>query len=99
MWVPRTIGVQMGKVVVQLKVFPTDIAIDRERLKEELKTGLPQGAQLVKFDEEPIAFGLVALIATITMIEDLSGLMQKVEDSIKSNKNVGEVQTVAIGRL
>ena len=89
----------MAKVLAQLKVFPSDTSVDREKLKEELKKNLPAGAEVLKFDEEPIAFGLVALIATVIMTEETSGLMEKVEDSMKSNSSVSEVQTVAVGRL
>ncbi len=89
----------MAKVIAQLKVFPSDVSVDREKLKEELKKNLPAGAELLKFDEEPIAFGLVALVATVAMKEEIGGLMDKVEDSMRSNGKVGEVQTVAVGRM
>ncbi len=89
----------MARVVAQLKVFPSDVSVDLGKLKEELRSELPSGAQILRFDEEPIAFGLVALIATISMVEEIGGLMDRIENSLKSNKNVGEVQTVAVGRM
>lgn len=89
----------MAKVVAKLKIFPSDVSVDLERLKEVLGKSLPDGAELLRFEEEPVAFGLVALVATVSMVEESGGLMDKVEGALKSCPNVGEVQTVAVGRM
>ncbi len=89
----------MAKVVAKMKIFPSDVGIDLEKLKGDLGKSLPDGAQMLHFDEEPIAFGLIALVATVSMMEETDGLMDRVENALKSCPNVGEVQTVAIGRM
>jgi elongation factor 1-beta len=88
----------LAKVLARMKVFPSEIGVSLDKLKEDLRRGLPEGAEAVGFDEEPIAFGLVALIATVAIPEESSGLMEKVENAIKSMKEVGEVQMIAVGR-
>jgi len=80
-----------------MKIFPSDVSIDLKKLEEQLRNGLPEDASILKVQEEPIAFGLVALIVTISMAEK-DGVIDKVEKALTSTPNVGEVQTVAVGR-
>jgi len=89
----------LAKVVAKLKVFPSDVSISLEKLKGELKNALPSGVDLWKFEEEPIAFGLVALNVTVSMQEESGGIMDKVENALKSCKDVGEVQTIVVARM
>lgn len=87
----------MARVLAQIKVFPTEVTVDLSKLQDEIRNCLPVGATIVKIEEEPIAFGLVALVLTISMIEK-GGLIEEVEKALASTANVGEIQTVAISR-
>lgn len=87
----------MGRVLTQIKVFPTEVGVDLVRLQDDVRKGLPEGATITKAEEEPIAFGLVALVLTISMIEK-EGIVEEVEKALASTANVGEIQTVAISR-
>jgi elongation factor 1-beta len=98
MRVYRTIGCEfMARVLAQMKIFPTEANADLKKLQEQLSSNLPADASILKVQEEPIAFGLVALIVTISMAEK-DGLIDQVEKALASTPNVGEVQTVAVGR-
>jgi elongation factor 1-beta len=87
----------MARVLAQMKVFPSEADIDLKKLQEQLAGHLPKDASILKVQEEPIAFGLVALIVTISMAER-DGLIEEVEKGLAATPNVGEVQTIAVGR-
>ena len=87
----------MAKVIAQIKIFPTETTVDLVELRKKVEAGLPAGTSVARFDEEPIAFGLVALIARVAMPEQ-EGQMDKVEEALKSVENVGEIQVVNVWR-
>lgn len=89
----------MGKVVAAVKVFPSDPAADLAALKAKIRSCLPADVTAERFDEEPIAFGLVALTAYIVMPEDSGGKMEAVEEALKSMEDVSEIQVVRVGRM
>ena len=60
----------MAKVLASIKIFPNDANIDLSNLKSKVQASLPTGSTVEKFEEEPVAFGLVALIAHVVLPED-----------------------------
>ncbi|MBS7606718.1 MAG: elongation factor 1-beta [Candidatus Bathyarchaeia archaeon] len=88
----------MARVVVSLKIFPADINVNLDALKEKIKSSLPSYASVYKFEEEPIAFGLVALIAHIVLPENQSGGLDEIERSIQSVGDVSDIQTIMVRR-
>jgi elongation factor 1-beta len=88
----------LARVVAQIKIFPTETTVDLVELRKKVEKALPPGATVARFDEEPIAFGLVALVANVAMPE-AEGQMDKVEDALKSVENVGEIQVVNVWRM
>jgi translation elongation factor aEF-1 beta len=88
----------MANVMVSMKIFPEDVTIDLNQLREQIKKSLPQDVSVRKFAEEPIAFGLIALIAHILVPEEKSGEMEKVESAIKSIKGVSNIETFMMQR-
>jgi elongation factor 1-beta len=87
----------LAKVIAQIKIFPTETTVDLVDLRKKVEAGLPAGTSVARFDEEPIAFGLVALVARVAMPEQ-EGQMDKVEEALKSVENVGEIQVVNVWR-
>ncbi len=87
----------MAKVVAQVKIFPTETTVDLTELRKQVEKALPPETSIARFDEEPIAFGLVALVARVVMPEE-EGRMDKVEEALKSVENVGEIQVVNVWR-
>ena len=87
----------MAKVVAQIKIFPTETTVDLSELRKKIEQALPPQTSVARFDEEPIAFGLVALVARVVMPEE-EGRMDKVEEVLKSVENVGEIQVVNVWR-
>jgi len=87
----------LAKVVAQIKIFPTETTVDLGDLRKKIEAALPSQTSVARFDEEPIAFGLVALVARVVMPEE-EGRMEKVEEALKSVENVGEIQVVNVWR-
>lgn len=88
----------MGQIVATLKIFPEDIIISPDEIKEEIKKVLPENVSIHRIDEDPIAFGLVALIAYIIM-PDAGGIINEVEALIKEIKGVSQVESLLVRRV
>ena len=89
----------MAKVLAAIKIFPKDANIDLNALKAKIQSSLPAGSTVQKFEEEPVAFGLVALIAYVVLPEDAGGQMDQVEESIRSVDQVSEIEVLRVGRV
>ncbi|WP_455369998.1 elongation factor 1-beta [[Eubacterium] cellulosolvens] len=88
----------MAKVIATIKIFPSDPSTDISELKVKIEEKLPKDVSIIASKEEPIAFGLVALIANIAMPEEISGKMDEVESALKSTEGVSEIQMVNVTR-
>lgn len=89
----------MGKVVSSFRILPVDPGSELELLKEKIKRALPTEATVHKFEEEPIAFGLVALHAHIVMPEDVSGEMDRIEQVLQQVDGVSQVDVTMVRRV
>ena len=88
----------MGSVLVTYKVFPEDIVENFDDLKKQIKTCLPEFAAIEGWGEEPIAFGLKALLVQIKYPEDKSGLVDEFETAIEKIPGVSQAQTFNVRR-
>jgi elongation factor 1-beta len=88
----------MAKVLASIKVFPSEPLSDLSGLKAQIEKSLPKDVSVLRFQEEPIAFGLVALIANLLMPEEASGKMDEVEENLKSTEGVSEIQVISVTR-
>ncbi len=89
----------MARVLISLKIFPADINVNLEALKDEIKGSLPDYASVYKFEEEPIAFGLVALISHILLPENQAGGIDEIEKGIRNIGDVSDIQTIMVRRV
>ena len=89
----------MANVMVSLKIYPSDIVSDMSQLQDRIRKTLEGSASVYKFEEEPVAFGLVALIAHVVMPEDVEGRMDEVERRLKSLDGISEVQVLVSRRV
>jgi translation elongation factor aEF-1 beta len=92
-------GILLAKMMATIKVYPSDTTVNLEALKEQIKKNLPQETTLYKFEEEPIAFGLVAIISHVIVPEEKNEKMEEVEQAIKSIKDVSHLQVTMMRRL
>jgi elongation factor 1-beta len=100
MRVPRAIkkGIFMGAILVVYKIFPEDIVPDFEPLKEKVKAILPQFCSIEGWGEEPVAFGLKALLVQIRFPEDKSGIVEEFETALAKIPGVSQAEAFNIRR-
>jgi len=88
----------MGHVIVTYKIFPEDIVKDFEPIKAEIQTKLPKYAEITGYGEEPVAFGLVALLVQLKFPEDQEGVVDELETKLGEIKGISQVQTLMVRR-
>lgn len=81
----------MGEVIVIFRILPSSIEIF-EKVKENLQKLNP-----TRLEEEPIAFGLKAIIMT-SIVPDEGGHMEILENKINDIEGVENVEVVNITR-
>lgn len=88
----------MGSVLVRLKVLPDDVSVSLDELAEQISRKLPQGSTLLRRAQEPIAFGLSALILDVKVSEE-EGILDKLESSISEVEHVSQVDVIGVSRF
>ncbi len=87
----------MGIAAVKIRILPTSPEVDLERLKVTAKKIVEElGGKNCNFEEEPIAFGLKALIAFFAWPEELE--LEKLENSLSDIEEVSSVQVIDMRR-
>jgi len=81
----------MGYILCVYKVYPEEPE-SIEQIKEFVKTNIKEPFKLNNIDEEPIAFGLVLLKIGIVFPDKIDGLMDQLEEFLKSAPGVKEIE-------
>lgn len=90
--------IYLGKIVASIKIFPEDIIISMDQIKEDIKNSLPNNVEVYKFVEEPIAYGLVALLAHI-IIPEVDGLLEKVENILQNINGISQTEVILVRKI
>ena len=88
----------MGEVLTTMKIMPDSPEIDLEAIKATIKDSMPEGAEIHDIAEEPIAFGLVAIILNF-ITEDGEGGSEPVEEMVQAIDGVASFEITGVGRL
>jgi len=88
----------MGSIKVVYKVFPEDIVDSFDDLKKKVESCLPELSSVEGYGEEPIAFGLKALLVQVKFPEDTTGVVDEFETELGKIKDVSQVQTIMVRR-
>ena len=88
----------MGSVIITYKVFPTDIIIEFDDLKKKIEASLPQFASVEGYGEEPIAYGLKALLVQVKFPEDKTGVLEEFEKSLEGISEISQLQSLMVRR-
>ncbi|MBE6490283.1 MAG: elongation factor 1-beta [Methanobrevibacter sp.] len=88
----------MGEVLTTMKIMPDSPDVDLEAIKAAIKDSMPEGAKLHDISEEPIAFGLVAIILNF-ITEDGEGGSEPVEEMVSAIEGVASFEITGVGRL
>ncbi|VVB93847.1 Elongation factor 1-beta [uncultured archaeon] len=88
----------MGEVAAKIRIMPSGMDVDLNKLKEALTKVVPKGARLHGFSEAPVAFGLKALMVVVK-VGDIEGGTEKVEEAFSKVKGVESVSVEELGRM
>lgn len=88
----------MGDVLVRLRVLPDDVSVSLDELSEKIAGSLPTGSSILRKVQEPIAFGLSALILDVK-IKEAEGSLDLLESSVRNVEHVSQVDVVGVSRL
>ena len=83
----------MGQVAVVMKIMPEDMG-QFDKLKSDVVSALKP----YKLEEQPVAFGIVALSLTF-VVEDGVGGSDLLEEKANKIANVSGVEIVSVDRL
>ena len=87
----------MGTALIKIKLMPTSPETDLEEIKTKAAEAIEAaGGEKPTFEEEPVAFGLKAVIAGFAL--DESKELDAVEEKLKAVENVNSVQVVDMRR-
>lgn len=88
----------MGTTGIKIKIMPTSPDVDLEEIKNQAKALIEEkGGKNREYEEEPIAFGLKAIIAFFELSEDIES--GEIEEALKKIENVNSVQVIDMRRL
>ncbi len=88
----------MGEVLTTMKIMPDSPEEDLDAIKATIKSSMPEGAEIHEISEEPIAFGLVAIILNF-ITEDGEGGSEAVEEMVSAIDGVASIEITGVGRL
>jgi elongation factor 1-beta len=87
----------MANLLVRVRIMPREADIKPDQMRQDILRLNPK-IEIRNSKEEPIAFGLVALVADF-ITDDVSGAMEEIENSIKASKYVGEFDVIGTSRI
>ena len=88
----------MGDVLTTMKIMPDSPDVDLDAIKATIESSMPEGAKLHDMAEEPIAFGLVAIILQF-ISDDGEGGSEPVEEMVQAIDGVASIEITGVGRL
>lgn len=87
----------MGTALVQIKIMPVSPDTDLEKIKNKAYEIIEENKGTnTMFDEEPIAFGLKAIILSFDI--DESNPLENIEQGLKKIENVNSVEVIDMRR-
>jgi len=88
----------MGIALIKIKLMPSSPDVNLEEIKEKAKKIVEnnKGAR-VSFEEQPIAFGLKAVIVGFEQNED-NGELEPMENALREIEDVNSVEVVDMRR-
>ena len=88
----------LASYVVRLKVLPQDVNIDAEKLLASISASLGPDRPIRSSKNEPIAFGLYALIIDVVVPEG-EGVIDAVEQTVSTAPMAGQYELLGVSRL
>ncbi len=87
----------MGSASIKYKIMPSSPEADIRKIESETKSLLEkEGVKAVNFEEQPVAFGLRALIVLFVWPEERP--LEDIQEKMERIENVNSVQLLDIRR-
>ncbi|MCX8196719.1 MAG: hypothetical protein N3G80_00145 [Candidatus Micrarchaeota archaeon] len=83
----------MGQVLVKIRIVPQEM----EKF-DQLKADVEESLKPYKVEEQPLAFGIVAIVASF-VVEDKAGGTDLLEERAASLPNVSSVEILSADRI
>ena len=88
----------MGISAIKIKIMPSSPEINLEDLQSKIKTLVEEkGGKNKEYVEEPIAFGLKAIIAFFEWPEEKE--LEQLEDELKKIENINSIQVIEMRKV
>ena len=88
----------MGIALIKIKLMPESPETNLEDIKEKARKAIEENkGSKVSFEEEPLAFGLKAIIAGFEQDEE-QGELEPIENSLNNIQEIGSVEVVDMRR-
>ena len=88
----------MGITLIKIKIMPSSPEVNLKKIEEKAKVIIEKNkGTRINFVEEPIAFGLKAIIAGFEQDEN-SGELEPIEKDLRKIKEVNSVEVIDIRR-
>jgi elongation factor 1-beta len=88
----------LSKLLVKVKILPKEVDTDLSEIHNQVASHLSEGMSIRSTKEEPIAFGLKALVVDF-LVDEKDGATDDLENAIRKSDLVSEVQTLGVSRL
>ena len=87
----------MGTILLRIKLMPSSPDVDLDKIKEQAKSVIEGNfGKNTRFDEEPIAFGLKAVIVSFDISEDRE--IEPIERKLEAIEEVSSVWVIDMRR-
>ena len=87
----------MGTALIKIKIMPSSVETNLEEIKEKAKSVIESNkGKHPMFEEEPIAFGLKAVIAGFEI--DESDELDPIEEALRKIENVNSAEVIDMRR-
>jgi len=88
----------MGITLIRIKLMPTSPEVNLEEIKKKVQAVIESNkGRRVSFEEQPIAFGLKAVIAGFEQNEN-EGELDPIENQLRELENISSVEIIDMRR-
>ncbi len=88
----------MAEVIVTLRVMPSNVNTDLEKINEKIKEIIKDFGKFVRSEIFPVAFGLNQLNITFIMQEDEAENLEVLENKLREIDEIESVETIDVRR-